>query len=412
MKINLAAIARRKFTIIIIVTLVVSCIFGGWLLYDVNDTRRVDAEAVTLAENLMAEFNDSAKVSDFIANLNGEYISDPEIDTTKLGQQEVEFEFYNLKHRKRTRKFTIEVVDTTAPLIYGRSSYTVDVGYNGDLTSLMLSGDNIDDHPIREIRGDYDIAKAGSYNLEYIITDASGNSTTQPFTLHVVQPAATSETNTGSSYIKTTPISEVIAKYRANGVQVGIDVSAWQGEIDWAKVKASGIEFAFIRLGYQADYGGEYTLDRYFKQNVEGALSVGLPIGVYFYTCADGIDEARRQAEWVLEQVNDYELELGIVYDWEEWGDFNRAGMSFYTLQKSADAFLEAVEAAGYHGILYGSKNYLEKFWQGNNHSVWLAQYYDYPTYNREFEFWQLTDDGKVPGISGMVDLDLRYGAK
>lgn len=410
MKINFAAISRRKFAIIVIATLILGCVFGGWLVYDLIDTRRVDAVAVTFAENRQVEFGGVVKASDFIENLNGQYITDPEIDTTKLGLQEVEFEFYNLKHRKRTRRLEIEVVDTTQPLIYGRNFYTVNLGYDGDLTNLMLSGDNLDDHPRREIRGAYDTKTPGDYDLEYLITDASGNSASQTFTLRVVEPAPSSGGSSNqSSPVETTSIEEAIAKYRKKDTQIGIDVSSWQGTIDWQKVKASGVEFAMLRLGYQADYGGEYTLDREFLHNIEGATAVGLPVGVYFYSCADSVDEARRQAEWVMEQIKDYPVELGIAYDWEEWNDFNRAGISFYTLQSSADAFLSAVEAASYRGLLYGSKNYLEKFWQGNHYAVWLAQYYDYPTYSRDFALWQFTDTGAVPGISGAVDLNVRY---
>lgn len=409
MKINLAAIARRKFAIITIVVIVVSGFLGGWLIYDIIDTRKVDAAAITLSNNLTVEFGQTAKASDFIANLNGEYISDPEIDTTVLGPQEVEFEFYNLKHRKRKRQLTIEVVDTVKPIIYGRTFYTVNTGYTGDLTDLMLSGDNLDDHPTREIHGEYDLATPGDYELEYRITDASGNSTRQPFMLRVVEPVASSGgANSGTANLDTMSINEAISTYRQNGAQIGIDVSAWQGEIDWPKVKSAGVEFAMIRLGYQADYGGEYQLDRYATQNIENAIAAGLPVGVYFYSCADSIAEARRQAEWVLAQVRDYPLELGIAFDWEEWSDFNRAGVSFYTLQKSADTFLETVEAAGYQGLLYGSKNYLERFWSDHHSAVWLAQYYDYPTYNREFELWQFTDTGSVPGISGPVDFNVR----
>lgn len=111
----------------------------------------------------------------------------------------------------------------------------------------------------------------------------------------------------------------------------------------------------------------------------------------------------------MLAQVDNRPLELGITFDWEEWNDFNRASMSFYTLQKAADTFLSTVESAGYSGMLYGSKNYLDKFWQNNTRAVWLAQYYDRPTYSQPFHVWQLTDTGTVSGINGFVDVDVRY---
>lgn len=384
--------------------------FIVWAAHDIAETRRLDATSVVLSDNLTAEFGTDVKVSDFLWHLDGSMVDDVTVDTSQIGPVEVEFQYHNVKNKKRTYKFTVDVADTTPPVIYGQSSYTVNVGYDDDLTNLMLSGDNADDHPTREISGKYDLNKAGDYTLEYIITDASGNTARQPFTLHVVKPTASSGGQSGSSGSAAgTPIAEIIDLYKNGNTAVGIDVSSWQGAIDWAKVRAAGVEFAIIRVGYQAEYGGEYTLDKTFQDNIAGATAAGLPVGVYYYSCADSVDEARRQAEWVLEQVGDYPLAFGVTFDWEEWNDFNRAGMSFYTLQKAADAFLNTVEAAGYDGMLYGSKNYLDKFWQRNTRPVWLAQYYDRPTYSRPFQMWQLTDTGTVPGISGYVDIDVRY---
>lgn len=386
--------------------------FTIWLVHDIIETRRLDETSVVLNDDLTAEFGTSLKASDFIWHLDGSLANNTVVNTSALGETEVEFQYYNLKNRKRTKKFTVNVVDTTAPVIYGQNLYVVNTGYDGDLTELMLSGDDADDHPRREISGTYDLGRPGDYALNYIVTDASGNTVRQPFTLRVVTPSSTSAPTVSDDdeVVDTSiPIANIISEYKNGNTEIGIDVSSWQGEINWEKVKKSGVEFAMIRVGYQAEYGGEYTLDKTFRDNIAGALAVGLPVGVYYYSCANGLDEARRQAEWVLAQVADYPLELGIAFDWEEWNDFNRAGVSFYTLESIADTFLDTVEASGYNGLLYGSKNYLDRFWSRNSHAVWLAQYYDRPTYGRPFALWQLTSSGKVPGISGPVDVDVRY---
>ena len=406
-------LGRRKFAIgIIFIGVLLIVGFATWLIHDIIETRRLDATSVVLrADRATVEFGSDFHVSDFLVSLDGTLVDDIAVDTSSLGFQEVDFQYYNAKNKKRSYKFTFDVVDTTKPVIYGQNSYTVNVGYDGNLTDLMLSGDNADDHPTREISGKYDLNKAGDYALEYIITDASGNSAKQKFTLHVVKPSASSGggSSTSSGIDAGTPFSTVIDLYKNGNTEIGVDVSSWQGKIDWEKVQAAGVEFAIIRVGYQAEYGGEYTLDQNFEDNITGALAAGLPIGVYYYSCADSVDEARRQAEWVLAQVDNRPLELGITFDWEEWNDFNRAGMSFYTLQKAADTFLSTVESAGYSGMLYGSKNYLDKFWQNNTRAVWLAQYYDRPTYSQPFHVWQLTDTGTVSGINGFVDVDVRY---
>lgn len=403
---------RYKF---LLIPLAIPCLallgFVIWLVHDHLETRRLDATSVVYSDNLTAEFGVKTQVSDFIAHLDGSMVDDFTIDTSKLGPVDVEFEYHNIKNKKRRANFTIEVQDTTDPIVYGRDLYVVETNYDGDLTNLMLSGDNADDHPERKIVGKYDLKKAGDYQLQYSITDASGNQTQHPFTLRVVKPAKSSNSQPTSSDNADTglPIADVIAAHKNGNTEIGIDVSSWQNDIDWDKVHSAGVEFVMIRVGYQAEYNGEFVLDPKFKSNITGALAAGLDVGVYFYSCASSVDEAERQANWVLEQVGDYPLTRGVVFDWEEWNDFNRAGISFYTLQKMADTFLATVEAHGYEGLVYGSKNHLDNFWSQNEHPVWLAQYYDYPTYNRPFQMWQLTDTGKVPGIAGYVDLDVRY---
>lgn len=408
---NHATNYRRLIISVVVIAVLAVIAFGIWLVHDLLETRRLDETSVVLSNDLTAEFGSEMKISDYVWHLEGSMVNDTTIDTTQLGPITVEFQYYNSKNKKRTKQFTVNVVDTTKPTIYGQDLQVVNIGHDGVLTDLMLSGDNFDDHPTRKVNGQYDLGKAGDYALEYIVSDSSGNTTHRSFTLRVVEPIVNpgGQISTTNNTTKGTPITEIIDGYKNDNVEIGIDVSSWQGEIDWAEAKAAGVEFAMIRAGYQVEYGGEYILDKYFQKNIAGATAVGLPVGVYFYSCANSVDEANNQAKWVLEQVGDYPLELGVAFDWEEWGEFNHAGMSFYTLQKAADAFLGTIENAGYSSMLYGSKNYLERFWQRNTRPVWLAQYYDRPTYNRDFQMWQLADTGIVPGIDGYVDLDIRY---
>lgn len=401
---------KHKFKLLILAAILLA-IFIIWLIFDIAENRRIDAEAVTFSEKLTVEFGEPAKVSHFLAQLNGELIDDFDIDTTKLGAQTIHFEFRNLKNKKRHREFEIEVVDSTAPQIHGLNYYTVNVGHEDPLTDLMLSGDNVDDVPKREIVGQYDLSRPGTYNVEYVITDASGNTARKPFTIDVVRPSNSSNYVGGQSSgtLDGTTFKEARQKYKSNDTKIGIDVSSWQGEINWPEVKKSGVEFAIIRVGYQTEYGADYTLDKFFKQNLTSALSAGLPVGVYFYSCADSLDEATKQAEWILAQVDGYDLELGIAFDWEEWNSFNQAGISFYTLNQIAETFLNRIAEAGYEGMIYSSKTYLDRFWRVKNYPTWLAQYYHRPTYSGDFRFWQFSDTGLVDGIGSYVDLDVLY---
>lgn len=246
----------------------------------------------------------------------------------------------------------------------------------------------------------------GTYNLTYVVTDSSGNKTEKLFSLIVNEK--TDITNPPPKEEKL-DIANVIREYKTNKTKIGIDVSKWQGDINWEEVKNAGVEFVMIRMGYQTDYDGEYVIDPYFEKNIEGAKSVGLPVGAYFYSYSKSVYQAKEQAEWVRDNLKNYELDLPVAFDWESFSSFNTAGMSLYTINKSASVFMDTLEEAGYEGMLYSSKTYLEKIWYPTKHPVWLAQYINKATYEGKYSIWQMSSIGKVPGINGDVDIDIMY---
>ena len=252
--------------IVVIIGLIVFCI---WMYNEEQENKRLDAEAVTLKDNLTIEFGKEAKVSDFLENLNGTLFSDDKIDTEKLGDMQVSFKFVNIKNKLRTATFTIKVIDVNAPKIFSGASYTVKKGSNKNLTEVLISGDDIDDNPKREILGEYDFNTVGDYKLTYVVTDSSGNQAKKDFTLHVIEEPTTPQQPTTPKE----PIyfNDILDNYKTDKTKIGIDVSKWQGEIDWEKVKNAGVEFAIIRVGYQTDYDGENVVDPYFLANIEGA---------------------------------------------------------------------------------------------------------------------------------------------
>lgn len=260
---NRATNYRRLITSAVVIAVLTVIAFGIWLVHDLLETRRLDEASVVLSNDLTAEFGSEMKISDYVWHLEGSMVNDTTIDTTQLGPITVEFQYYNSKNKKRTKQFTVNVVDTTKPTIYGQNLQVVNIGHDGVLIDLMLSGDNFDDHPTREVNGQYDLGKAGDYALEYIVSDSSGNTTHRSFTLRVVEPIVNpgGQISTTNNTTKGTPITEIIDGYKSDNVEIGIDVSSWQGEIDWAEAKAAGVEFAMIRAGYQVEYGGEYILD-------------------------------------------------------------------------------------------------------------------------------------------------------
>lgn len=193
----------------------------------------------------------------------------------------------------------------------------------------------------------------------------------------------------------------------------GIDVSEWQGEIDWQQVKDSGVEFVIIRVGGRGmTEGGLYT-DEYAQSYYEGATAVGLKVGAYLFSQSISVEEAIEEAEFVLEQVENWEVQMPLVYDWEYMGqDARTADMDPRTLTDMANAFCQTIEAAGYTPMLYFGRSqsvdmmHLEEL---VDYPFWLAMYSTVMDYPYKIDMWQYTDEGTVPGISGNVDLNLLF---
>lgn len=198
---------------------------------------------------------------------------------------------------------------------------------------------------------------------------------------------------------------------------IGIDVSSHQKEIDWQKVAASGVTFAMIRLGYRG-YGSEGTLnmDPYFQQNLLGAMSAGIKVGVYFYSQAINTLEAAEEAQFVLNALGGIPLDYPVVYDWETVSaDGARTkGLDNTTLTDCAITFCETVTLAGYMPMIYynlpvGYTHYqLERL---TSYEKWFAQYTskNKPDMYYDYRMWQYTDSGSVPGIDGKVDMDIVF---
>ncbi len=195
---------------------------------------------------------------------------------------------------------------------------------------------------------------------------------------------------------------------------LGIDVSKWQKEIDWDKVKNDGIDFAIIRCGYRGSSTGSLIIDPYFEQNIKGAKAAGIKVGVYFFTQAVNEVEAVEEASMALSLVKDYDLEYPIFFDTEGAGGKGRAD-TITVEERTAicEAFLSTIKNAGYDAGIYASRNwYNNKLDMAGNldrYIVWLAEYRSTPIYQGYYHIWQYSSKGKVDGISGNVDMDISY---
>ena len=404
-------VSKKKVIIFIIILLIIIAIVG--LIIYLNNRIIDDNSGFTLKSNLKTEVYTKANFEDYIDTIQGKIIEKPTIDNKKVGKQELEFIYLNKDNKKRRGTFEIEIVDTEEPLVWLSSNYNIKVGTDIDLQNEIMCVDNYDSNPSCKIEGTYDINTPGTYPLEFIAKDSSGNTFQKEFTLTVYEPITT-ENNISATPIEPsepeyTDFTEVLNNYKNNDNEIGIDVSKWQGDIDFTKVKNAGASFVMIRVGSQSGTDGEYILDQAFKQNIENALKNDLKVGVYFYSYADSEKEAKKQANWVIKQIKDYEISLPIVFDFESFDAFNQMELSIFGLNEVANSFIKTIDDAGYEGVLYGSKNYLNAIWKYHTDPVWLAHYTDQTNYEGEYFMWQMCDDGKIDGIDGYVDIDILY---
>ncbi len=195
---------------------------------------------------------------------------------------------------------------------------------------------------------------------------------------------------------------------------LGVDVSVHQDNIDWAKVKESGIDFAMVRLGYRGYGTGEAQLDENYAENIQGARDAGLDAGVYFFSQAITAEEAVEEANLVIESLDGLDVNYPVVYDWEIiYDDTARTdNISVDVLTDCCVAFCETIKNAGYTPMIYQNKRtsiFKLDLNRLNDYDFWLAEYNTEPTYYYDFDMWQYTSTGRVPGIEGDVDLNISF---
>lgn len=198
----------------------------------------------------------------------------------------------------------------------------------------------------------------------------------------------------------------------------GIDVSYFQYNIDWNKVKADGIDYAIIRVGYRGyGSGGQLVLDYKFKENIEAAKAAGLDVGVYFYTQAVNTKEAQEEADFVLSYIKDYTLDLPVYYDIEsvdyDTGRLDSAGLTKAQKTALCTAFCDRIISKGYKAGVYANMSWLtyqiDGAALGKKYPIWLAHYTTQTNYSGNYSTWQFSSTGKVNGIATSVDMNVDY---
>ena len=214
------------------------------------------------------------------------------------------------------------------------------------------------------------------------------------------------------------------SQYETDEITTGIDVSEFQGNIDWKAVADRGIDFAMIRVGYRGMKNGEIKEDACAKYNLQEASKNGLKIGAYFFSTAVTEEEAKEEAEWTKNLLSGYPVTYPVAYNCEGFQNpsSRQFELSVEERTKLADAFLKSIEEGSYTGMFYAAKNELDdnNLWNADdlslNYRIWVAQYSDqtWPEktksdYTGDHVMWQYTNQGKLDGIKGAVDFNVAY---
>lgn len=342
-------------------------------------------------------------VKDLFPDTNVELLEkDKVIDTSDIGEKAVKVKFsYN--GAVYEKDYAYKIADTTPPVVLnaGWEPYAKQ-GEPLNFNKLVGYADNYDRAPVLTYTGDVDTNTCGSYPISITVTDSSGNTSSWDMTVEVVPEIPKPQDNNPRVSFE---------DFKANNdymdARFGIDVSTWQNEVDFNAVKEQGVEFVIMRMGY---YYSEVVMDDCYKRNIEAASAAGLDIGVYFYTTDNTEEGVREHARWIVEQLGGRQTYFPIAFDWEEFGHFQQYGMSIHDLNELFEAFCDELEKAGYKGMLYSSKNFLNNFWiNRNNRPVWLAHFVDETDYTGPFAIWQASAYVHMNGIVGDVDVDIQF---
>ena len=401
---------KKKLLIIIPILLVI--IVGGILLYNyfVYDPYEVPKDVnIVLNDNKYSVYEEH-KSNELIKEINADIISkDVILENDKLGTYTYTLD-YMYKKRKYKYDINYEIVDTTKPIfISAPKELTMAYDDKLDVCNKIVYADDYDNVPTCRINGDYDKTKTGTYNnLEYIISDASGNENKKEFTLNIVEKIKKSTSYSTPKYLY---MDDILKKYKTDKTSIGIDVSKWQGNVDFKKVKEAGVEFVIMRIGSQRSPSEEISMDVRFKEYYKAAKEVGLNVGVYVYNTSISREDGIKTAKWVMKELNGDKLDFPIAYDFESWSEFMDYKISLHTLSESYLAFEKELQKNGYDAMLYSSKYYLENVWTNyENSKIWLAHYTSETNYKGEYMMWQMTSSCKINGITeNTVDIDILY---
>ena len=400
---------KKKLFLIIAILIMIGLGIYLYNYYFYDPYEKPDDVIITLNENEFPVYEEHTS-SELIKDINTEIISkDIKLKNEKIGTYKYTLDY---KYKKKKYKYDIDyqVKDVTNPIfISAPSTLTMTYDDEIDICNKIVYADDYDNVPTCKINGEYDKTQVGIYNdLEYVINDSSGNENTKKFTLNIVNEITKNNSYSTPKYLY---MNDIISKYKNDNTSIGIDISKWQGNIDFKAVKDAGIEFVIMRIGSQRSPDEEISMDVKFKEYYKAVKDNGLKLGVYVYNTSISPEDGIKTAKWVMKELNGDKLDFPIAYDWENWTNFMDYKISLHTLSESYLAFEKELKDNGYDAMLYSSKYYLENVWSNyENSKIWLAHYTNQTDYQGKYMMWQMTSLAKINGITeNTVDIDILY---
>ena len=302
--------------------------------------------------------------------------------------------------------------DTTAPMWLNLpESVSIQVDTEFDINRYVGFIDDCDSDVDIQIEGEVDTSTPGSYPITMTLTDDANNTKTGSMTVKVYRPSGGGGGGGGGEDTHTTlAYSDFMARYPGDDIAYGIDVSRYQGDIDFNRVKAAGCEFVYLRAMIYNN--GELGEDRKFEEYYVDAKAAGLKIGVYYYSTDCNPEELHEHCNELLKVLADKEIDLPVAFDWESWSHFQKYKMSIVDINNLFYEFAGIMTENGYGTILYASKYYLEIIWEPADYDVWLAHYVKETSYEGDYTMWQTGSIGRIDGCSEDVDTDILFKSR
>lgn len=416
---------NKEFIIFIIIILFVLFLFN-FVFYDKYKIPK-GAEIEILSDRIDV-YDEEKSIYDLIKKSNINILTDDDrIDTATVGEHTITIQYKYKGIKKYLYDIKYTVVDNISPIFVkapiASKSFYVNEASLEDLKKLenkITYADNYDIYPKMTSENDIDFTKVGTYTVNYTITDSSNNSVSKSTNIIIKErPIKNDKEENIEEEVEEEEDDSIafenqIENYKTNNTMVGIDVSKWQGEIDFEKVKNSGCEFVILRIGVMKDKDSELVKDNTFDINYKNAKKAGLKVGIYVYSEANNVETAKSNAEFIIKELNGDKLDFPIVFDWESWTYFNSMEMNLHMLNEMFDEFSKTLKEAGYESMLYASEYYLNNVWLDlKNYDIWIAKYSEkmpeITNGNNKFKMWQNTCTGKIDGINSDVDLDIYY---